>query len=116
MQLVAHAYTVDPSFRPENSPFAIEEDIKNVDATAGGGAILILQVISGALLYFAAPLAVVMITFSGLTFARAGADTEAIDSAKKHLIWTLVGLAVIILSWSIVRAILQIIIGAAEAN
>lgn len=101
---VAHAYQIDPSFRPNNVPFALENEIKT--RGSAGATVLILQILAGALLYFAAPIATIMIVFGGLQMVAQSNEPEKIEQAKKHLIWSAVGLILIVLSYSLVRIIL----------
>lgn len=107
-----HAYQIDPSYRPSNEPFALDKEIKNQGAT--GATIVVLQIIAGALLYFAAPIGIIMIAWAGGSMVIFGAEQEKLDAAKKHLIWSIVGLVVIILSYSLVRIIITAIVKAAS--
>lgn len=106
--IVAHAYQIDEAYRPANAPFTTDE------SDAKGSLITILQIISGGLLYFAAPLAIVMLTFIGIDMNLGGADSEKIEQSKKNLTWILAGLFLIIISYTFVRAILTIIVQAAN--
>ncbi|MCX6735234.1 MAG: hypothetical protein NTZ25_05005 [Candidatus Peregrinibacteria bacterium] len=108
----AQAYQIDPSYRPSNEPFALDKTIK--DQGASGATIVVLQIIAGALLYFAAPIGIIMIAWSGGSMVIFGAEQEKLDAAKKHLIWSIVGLVVIILSYSLVKVIITAIVGAAS--
>ena len=106
----AHAYTIDPDFRPQNEPLNINEQIEQDGAA--GGAILILQIITGGLLYFAAPLAIVMIATTAFNMAMGSDDPEKMETGKKHLTWLAIGLLIITLSYSIVRFAIDLIQGA----
>lgn len=108
----AQAYQIDPSYRPSNEPFALDKEIK--DQGASGATIVVLQIIAGALLYFAAPIGIIMIAWSGGSMVIFGAEQEKLDAAKKHLTWSIVGLVVIILSYSLVKVIITAIVGAAS--
>ncbi len=107
----AHAFTLPDTFKPINSPFSINKDLEAQGAA--GGTIIILQIIAGGLIYFAAPLAVMFFSFAGFAIVTGGADTDKIEQGKKNLIWTSVGLLLIILSYSAVRFIISFIIAAA---
>lgn len=109
---VAEAATIDPDFRPQNEPFDISQEIEREGAA--GGAIIILQILASGLLYFAAPLAVIMIGFAGWDMAMGSDDTEKIDTAKKHLTWLLIGLMIIILSFSLTKFVINLLIGTAS--
>lgn len=105
---IAHAYQIDESFRPGNSPFTTD------GKEAATSLIRILQIIAGGLLYFAAPLAVVMITFIGINMNIGGADSEGIEQQKKNLTWLLAGLFLIIISYTFVRFVISVAVGAAN--
>lgn len=107
-----HAYQIDPSYRPSNEPFALENEIKV--GGASGATIVVLQLIAGALLYFAVPIGVIAIVFSGSNMVMNGAEQEKLDGAKKHLTWSVIGLITVILSYSIVRIIIGAILKAAS--
>ncbi|MBD3361046.1 hypothetical protein GF366_04585 [Candidatus Peregrinibacteria bacterium] len=114
IQSVSAQYTIPPELRPQNEPFAVEEIIQQEGAASG--AVLILQIIAGGLLYFAAPVAVIMIGLAALNIVTGGSDTEKIETGKKHLTWSIVGLVLIILSYSAVRFIISFAIQAGEAG
>ncbi|MFH1533882.1 MAG: hypothetical protein ABID64_03040 [Nitrospirota bacterium] len=116
---VAQAYQIPDEYRPENLFFGENELDYNQDLegqTQGSTAtIIILQTIAGALLYFAAPLGVILIVLAAFNMVMGGADSEKLEQSKKHLTWTIVGLFLIILSYSLVRIIITFISGAADA-
>jgi len=103
----AHAYTIDADFRPQNEPLNINEQIEQDGAA--GGAILILQIITGGLLYFAAPLAIIMIASSAFGMTMGSDDPEKMTTGKKHLTWLSIGLLIIILSYSLVKFVIGLI-------
>ncbi len=107
----AQAYSVSDAYRPANSPFSLDYD-KN---TPAGNTIIILQILSGALLYFATPIAIIMVAISGFKIVVGGAESEKMEEGKKSLTWALIGLVAIILSYSVVRFALSFIIRSAEA-
>ncbi len=102
------AATIPQDFRPINEPFNLKYDRE------GGAAIIILQIIAGGLLYFAAPVGVIMIGLGGWELVTGGADSEKVEQGKKHLLWSIVGLFVIILSYSIVRFLISFAIDSAS--
>lgn len=108
----AEAYQINPSYRPQNAPFSLEEELSGKGGTQGaqGATIIILQIIAGALLYFAAPIAVIVIIMSGFNMAVYGAEQEKLEQAKKQLTWAVIGLFCVILSYSIARIILEFIL------
>ncbi len=102
--LSASAATIPDEFRPDNAPLNIFSDEEDIDAASATN--LILQTIASGLLYFAAPLAVVFIAQSAYSMVEGGADTEKLDQAKKQLQWAILGLILIILSYSLVQFII----------
>lgn len=105
------AYSLDTSYRPVNSPFNLDYKAN----TPEGNTIMILQIIAGALLYFATPVAIIMIAFSGFQIVTGGADSDKLEEGKKSITWSLIGLAAIILSYSLIRFVLTLIVKSAEA-
>ncbi len=105
---VAGADGIPNMYRPINEPFNIAYDKE------GGAAILILQIIAGGLLYFAAPIAIIMIGIAGWQLVTGGAESEKIEQGKKHLFWSIAGLLVIILSFSIVKFLITFSIKSAS--
>lgn len=57
--------------------------------------------------WIAGIIAVVMLIISGLRFMTGGGDPQSISSAKRGVIYALVGIAVVILSQSIVRFVVN---------
>jgi len=108
----AIAYTIPGEFRPINEPFDIGDELETTGAA--GGTIVVLQIIAGGLLYFASPVAVIFIVVSAFTMVTGGADSEKIEQSKKSLTWAVIGLLVIILSYSIVRAVISTTLKAAS--
>ncbi len=101
----AQAYQIPDEFRPNNEPFQLdysEGPIQGSTAT-----IKILQILAGALLYFAAPIAVIVITIAGLQMVTGGAQSEKLEQSKKNLTWAVIGLLLIILSYSAVKFVIQ---------
>lgn len=109
---IVHAATnpIDPSFRPANIPFNL--DYKG-DATSN--TIIVLNILAGALLYFAAPVAIIVIAYSGFQMILGNGEPDKIDEGKKNLIWAVAALFLMILSYSIIRIVLDITIKAGNA-
>lgn len=113
MAVTANAQVLDPSYRPINIPVLGTEGMDDLSGVARV-TILLLQTISGGLLFFAAPIAVIMITVSALRMVVGSHESEKIEQAKKHLTWSIIGLLVIMLSYSIVRIVIRLVILAAS--
>jgi len=109
----AQAYQIPDEYRPENLGYGEDKIDYGTDTAfqtkGSAAAIIILQTIAGALLYFAAPLAVILIGFAAFNMVMGGADSEKIEQSKKHLTWLVIGLFVIILSYSIVRIVITFV-------
>lgn len=110
--LVAHAAKppIDESFRPSNIPFNLD-----YTGTATSNTVVILNLIASAILYFAAPVAIIVIAYSGFQMIIGNGEPEKIEEGKKTLIWSVVALFVMILSYSIIRIVLDITIKAGDA-
>lgn len=111
-QLIARL-TLDPNLKPQNSPGVIigQETLKK----EGSETALInytLQVLAGALINLAAPIAIIIIAISGLYAVISHGNQSLIEKAKKTLQWAVIGLVIIIFSWVIIRTVLTIIIDA----
>jgi hypothetical protein len=76
--------------------------------TASLGANLILKTITNGLLYIAAPVAIVFIAYGGLSYITAMGQQEGLEAAKKTIIWGLLGLLLIIMSYGITRLIISL--------
>lgn len=70
---------------------------------------IILQLIAGSLIYAAGPIAVLMIAIGGFRYVTSRGDQTAMEGAKKTIMWAIIGLLVIIISYAIVTNIIQII-------
>lgn len=108
-KLSAFAYQIPSEYRPENQPFGFTDTYIQPGEKAVNGIILILQVIEGGLLYFAAPLGVIVIAYAGLQMIIDGTG-EGFATGKKTIIWGLGGLLAIILSYSIVRIAITLLL------
>lgn len=106
----AFAYQINNDFRPVNLPFGFDYESDTPETNT----IIILQILAGGLLYFAAPLAIILIGIAATTMIVGGAETDKVDQAKKNLTWTVIGLLIIILSYSIVRAVISFVIQAGD--
>ena len=108
---MAYAYAIPAEYQPVNSPgYSIDYNTSG-NNTSTGMTIVLLQTIAGALLYFAAPVAVFSIAQSAFTITMNGADTEKLGQGKKHLTWAIIGLVTIIFSFSIVKILLTTVVG-----
>lgn len=60
----------------------------------------------GILMYFVSGLAVLSIMYAGFLFMTAAGDEEKTETAKKYLRWSIFGLAVVLLSWTITNIVI----------
>lgn len=109
------AYTIPEDLRPINEPLNIGQELGTTAAGTTSGTILVLQILAGGLLYFAAPIAIIIIVMTGSQMAMMGAESEKIEEAKRSLTWAVVGLLVIIFSYSLVRIIINAVLQAAAS-
>ncbi len=79
---------------------------ESTDYSVTGTQNFILKVVGG-FLNFAAIIAVLMLVVAGLRLVLAMGNQESLQAAKKHVIWTIGGLAVIILSLLIVKNVTE---------
>lgn len=107
------AYTIPEEFRPINEPLNIGQELGTTAAGTTSGTILVLQILAGGLLYFAAPIAIIIIVMTGSQMAMLGAESEKIEEAKRSLTWAVLGLLLIIFSYSLVRIIINAALQAA---
>lgn len=59
------------------------------------------------MIYISIPLAVIFLTWAGFTYMFAGGDEQKIATAKKRLIWGIVGAAIVIGVGSIIRTMVS---------
>lgn len=107
--LIAHAYQIPQEYTPINTPFGLENETAeaNKDDPAKY-TITILQTLAGGLLFFVAPITVIILVIAGLRLMAGGTESEGMETAKKQITWALLGLILTILSYSIVRVIIEI--------
>ena len=109
---LVQAYQMNPSYKPDNEPFALATEIE--DRGPAGATVLVLQIIAGAMLYFAVPIAVIMLIMAASQMVIGGAETEKLEQVKKNFQWSIIGLVAIILSYSIVKIIISFVIASAS--
>ena len=95
---VEHAFALE-AIRTEDNPVA--------DLTGGRGSFrsLVLLVVNF-FLGFLGLLAVIMIIYGGFLYISSAGEQEKIDSAKKILMYAVVGIVVIIISFALVNTLL----------
>lgn len=68
------------------------------------------------LLILAGSLAVIAIIYSGIIYITAGADTTKAETAKKNLIWAIIGVVVISLALVIINTVVSVLQGNTGAS
>jgi hypothetical protein len=94
--------SIDPSLHPDYAPVVV----LGSETTAADYGNYFLQLIAGGLLYLAAPIAVLIIAISGLRYVTSHGKPEAIEGAKKTLMWAIIGLLTVIFAYAIVNVII----------
>ncbi|MBU1992239.1 MAG: hypothetical protein ABH856_02190 [Patescibacteria group bacterium] len=79
-----------------------------VEATGGEASArsLIVNIINF-FLFFLGLIATIMIIYGGVTYVTAGGEQEKIESAKKIIMYAVIGIIIVLLSFAIVNTILQ---------
>ena len=86
--------------RPEDEPGAIQ-------ALGGGGDIRALALkIVNFFLGFLGLLAVIMVIYGGFLYVTSAGNQEKVDSAKKILLYSVIGIVIIIISFALVNTLL----------
>lgn len=90
------------------APVIGAEDNVVSDLTGGESSFktLVLRIVSY-FLTFLGLIAVIMIIFGGVTYVTAGGRDEAIGNGKKIIMYALIGLVIILLSFVAVKAVLD---------
>ena len=94
---------IDPNLKP---PFAA--NITSPEGNTASVANIILQLIAGSLIYAAGPIAVLMLAVGGFRYVTSHGDQNQMEGAKKTIIWAIIGLLVIIVSFAIIVNIINI--------
>ncbi len=92
--------------KPEYLPGYVATLPKTAEGSDAGN--VILQLIAGSLIYVTGPVAVLMIAIGGFRYVISHGETTQMEAAKKTILWAIIGLLVIIVSYSIVRNVIDI--------
>jgi hypothetical protein len=95
---------MDPDLRPEYATSITPQDNANPATVVN----IILQLIAGSLIYAAGPIAVFMIALSGVNYITSHGDQNKMEEAKKTLMWAVIGLGVILISFALVSHLIRI--------
>lgn len=109
LALTVGALTLLSALPTASAAFISPEDNLPVvsEATGGEGSIrrLVLRIINF-FLGFLGILAVIMVIYGGVTYVTAAGADDAIGNAKKIILYSLIGIVIILLSFAIVNTIL----------
>lgn len=109
---------LDDSYRPINLPTMEVEDAVNDDnpeTAATQTLIMFVGNIISQVLLFAGALTILFVILAGINYILAFGKDERIEKGKRGIVWSLVGLVLILLSYAIVQGILQIILQVDES-
>ncbi len=112
------AIQLDDSFRPSNLPTMEVEDAVNDDnpeTAATQTLIMFVGNIISQVLLFVGALTILFVIIAGINYILAFGKDERIEKGKRGIVWSLVGLVLILLSYAIVQGILQIILQVDES-
>lgn len=108
--VVCNAQTTIPSeFQPDGTAQVVNSF--GPEAIAA-----ILQFFAGVLIGLAAPLAIIFLIIAGIQYATSYGAPEPMEKAKTNLIWTIVGLVIIIFSYFIIQAVLGLVLTLTEES
>lgn len=75
----------------------------------GKTVIKILQDITGFFIGIGGFIAAAVVVYAGFQFLFSGGDPQKVNNAKRIIIYAIIGYAIIILSWGIIRIIQQLL-------
>ncbi len=77
-------------------------------ATGGEGSIrnLILNIVNFFLLFLGL-IAVIMIIYGGITYVTAGGNQEHVEKAKKIIMYAIIGIVIVLISFALVRTVIS---------
>ncbi len=106
---------LEDDFRPSNLPtLGPETEIATVEghpeAAATQTLILYVGKLVGQVLVFCGALTVIFLIIAGAKYAFAYGVDDRIEQAKRGITWSIFGLIIIILSYSIVRGVIKILV------
>ncbi len=86
-------------------PFAINAEVEIENPIIYDTTAKLIGALVSFLMKIAIPIAVIMIVVAGFYFITATGDPEKIKTAKKIILWTLIGLIVILSAWGFIEVI-----------
>lgn len=109
------ALTLDDGLRPDSLPTydfdsVVATDVENSETAATQAIIFFVGNIVSQVLLFAGAVSIIFVIVSGGTYIFAFGDDTKIDKGKRGLMWSLIGLVIIMLSYAITRGVISIIL------
>ncbi len=105
---------LDESLRPSNLPsFAVAEEgtgEDNPETRATQTLILFVGNLVSQFLLFAGAITIIFLIVAGANYIFAFGKDQLIEKGKKGIVWSLIGLIIIMLSYAIVQGVIQIIL------
>lgn len=95
------------SILPDAAASSAISDIDKPGIVAGGGLRGVVLTIINYFLGFLGLLAVIMIIYGGVTYVSSAGKDEAVGNAKKIIMYSIVGIIIILLSFVIVNTVLS---------
>lgn len=99
-----------PTAHANNSNNSSNANNLNIDNPLGTDSFVDLFVgIANWVAGIVATLAVIVIVFGGIQYLLSGGNEEKITQANKTIQWAIIGLIVVVLSWSLLKTVLTIL-------
>lgn len=108
----AIALSLDPDLKPDNLPGVEIQDATdetNPETAATQTLIIYVGGLVSKVLLFASSVAIGFLIFAGGNYIFAFGKDERIERGKRGMVWSIIGLLVILLSYAIVRGIITIL-------
>lgn len=93
------------SFAIQNTPIQLPNQISNVTSQAGVFGVNIIKLGIDLLLFASALIVFAYVVFGGWKFLTSQGDKKAIEEARATIIWAIIGMIVIALSFLIINVI-----------
>jgi len=88
------------------SPYDVPSEVSGATGGEGNIKTLVLRIVNYALTFLGI-VAVLIIVFGGFTYITAAGAQDKVDNAKKMIMYAIVGIIIILLSFAIVNTVLQ---------
>lgn len=108
----AEAIQLDPNLKPDHIPSwdASSGSTENPEIAATQTLILYVGNLISQFLLFAGAITMIFLILAGANYIFAFGKDEKIENSKRALFWTLFGLVIVMLSYAIVKGVVQILL------